>query len=269
MILIISLKIKKGFSLSFFAYTLMVMFMNNIIPLFLSLFSGFSTILGFLIIFIKNKNNILYDAFAFAAGVMFTVSIFDLIPESFNYLNTYFNLFPLIVIIGIFFSIGVLISIFIDKFIPSNNDQIYRVGIISLIAIIIHNIPEGIATFLAGSIDINLGITLAIAITLHNIPEGITIALPIYYSTNNKKKAFIYTFIAGLSEFCGAFITLLFFKSYISNLLIGILLAIIAGIMFQISIYELIPQSFKNKKGRGVVAFLVGGVVMLISIIII
>lgn len=243
--------------------------MSNNIALLLSFFSGISTIFGFLIIFFKKKNNLLYDAFSFAAGVMITVSFFDLIPESYEYLNKYFEPFPLIIIIGIFFTLGVIFSILIDKFVPDNNNQVYRVGVISLIAIIIHNVPEGIATYLAGSIDIRLGLTLAIAITLHNIPEGITIALPIYYGSQNKKKAFIYTAIAGLSEFMGAVITMLFLKDYISNLFIGLLLSIIAGIMFQISIYELLPQVLKGEKRRGVLAFLLGCIIMYISILII
>lgn len=65
-----------------------------------------------------------------------------------------------------------------------------------MIAIILHNIPEGIATFVATNSDITLGISLAIAIAMHNIPEGISISVPIYYSTNNKRKPFIYRSIS-------------------------------------------------------------------------
>ncbi len=62
-----------------------------------------------------------------------------------------------------------------------------------MLAIIIHNIPEGIATFMAGCSDSKLGITLTLAIALHNIPEGISISVPIYYATKSKKKgSFVY-----------------------------------------------------------------------------
>ena len=81
-----------------------------------------------------------------------------------------------------------------------------------MIAMIIHNIPEGIATFITTNNDITLGISLAIAIALHNIPEGISIALPIYYSTNKKKKAIFYTLISGISEPFGAILAFLFLK---------------------------------------------------------
>ena len=75
----------------------------------------------------------------------------------------------------------------IDYYLPdkpsiSSDKKLYKVGFISMIAIILHNIPEGIATFVATNSDITLGISLAIAIAMHNIPEGISISVPIYYS---------------------------------------------------------------------------------------
>lgn len=65
-----------------------------------------------------------------------------------------------------------------------------------MLAIILHNIPEGIATFMATTSNIKLGIALTLAIAFHNIPEGISISVPIYYSSNSKKKAFNYTLIS-------------------------------------------------------------------------
>ena len=235
-------------------------------PLLLSFYSSLSTMIGALIINIKQNKNILCFSLSFASGVMLTVSIFDLIPESFYKLNSYFNLIPSLLFLGIFFSIGVIISFLIDKYIPDNTNEIYRVGVINLIAIIIHNIPEGIATYIAGSVDIKLGITLAISIALHNIPEGIAIAIPIYYATKNKIKAILYTTAAGLSEFLGAIIAMIFLKDLINNLFIGLILAIIAGIMFQISIYELLPNAIKINKRRVGIYFLIGSIIMLISI---
>ena len=92
--------------------------------------------------------------------------------------------------------IGVLIAFLIDHFIPEGDKKggdLYRVGFVSMIAIMLHNFPEGIATFVSGYQSTTLGIYIAMAIALHNIPEGISIAMPIYYSTNSKSKAFKYT----------------------------------------------------------------------------
>ena len=236
-------------------------------PLILSLCASISTLIGFVMIKCSKKD-IIKSSFALASGVMISVSIFDLIPESFIKLNSYFNIIPAILIMFIFFSLGVIISMLIDKYIISDN-EIYRVGVISMIAVIIHNIPEGIATYIASNIDIKLGLNLAISIALHNIPEGIIIALPIYYSTKSKSRAFIYTFVAGMSEFIGALFSFFFLKDMINNLFIGIILSIIAGIMIQVSFYELIPNFIKEKSRRVVGYFLVGFILMLLSIIII
>lgn len=231
----------------------------------LSLIAGLSTIIGSIFIFFKKNKNVLLNSFAFAAGVMITVSLIDLIPESFSYLSTYYYPFPALLFVLICFVIGILISSFIDYYIPENN-PIYKIGIISLIAIIMHNIPEGMATFIASNTDIKLGITLTIAIALHNIPEGITIALPIFYSTKSRKRALLYTTIAGLSEFFGALITCIFLKDYITYKFMGYLLAIIAGIMIQISFYELLPEVWKAKQKRGILYFLLGSIIMFFSI---
>ena len=91
--------------------------------------------------------------------------------------------------------------------------------------------------------DLKLGITLTIAITLHNIPEGISIAVPIFYATQQKRKAIFYTFISGISELFGAIIAYLFLAKYMTDTLMGVLFSFIAGIMIHISVYELIPTS--------------------------
>lgn len=238
---------------------------NTTVALMLSLIAGLSTIIGSIFIFFKKDKSILLNSFAFAAGVMITVSLIDLIPESFSYLSTYYYPFPALLFVLICFVIGILISSFIDYYIPENN-PIYKIGIISLIAIIMHNIPEGMATFIASNTDIKLGITLTIAIALHNIPEGITIALPIFYSTKSRKRALLYTTIAGLSEFFGALITCIFLKDYITYKFMGYLLAIIAGIMIQISFYELLPEVWKARQKRGILYFLLGSIIMFLSI---
>lgn len=238
---------------------------NTTVALTLSLIAGLSTIIGSIFIFFKKDKSILLNSFAFAAGVMITVSLIDLIPESFSYLSTYYYPFPALLFVLICFVIGILISSFIDYYIPENN-PIYKIGIISLIAIIMHNIPEGMATFIASNTDIKLGITLTIAIALHNIPEGITIALPIFYSTKSRKRALLYTTIAGLSEFFGALITCIFLKDYITYKFMGYLLAIIAGIMIQISFYELLPEVWKARQKRGILYFLLGSIIMFLSI---
>ena len=244
--------------------------MSRVIYAFLiTTLAGLSTMIGSIIIFYKKKtDNIITSSLAFASGVMLCVSITDLIPESINLLNERFYLIPTIIISLIFIVVGIIISMTIDKYLPEtkNNGNLYRVGIISMLAIILHNIPEGIATFMASNTDLSLGISLAVAIALHNIPEGISISVPIYYATNSRLKALGYTFLSGMSELIGAIITYLFLSKLINSIFMGLLFSIIAGIMTHISVYELIPisLSYKNKK-LSFISFILGIGVMLLN----
>lgn len=234
----------------------------------ISFLAGFSTLFGFFIIFFKgNKDNIILSSLSFAAGVMICVSLTDLIPSSFEMIFEYFYLVPAIIILFIFFSVGVIFSMLVDKYLPNNdNSSLYKVGIFSMIAIILHNIPEGILTFLSSSNNLKLGISLAIAISFHNIPEGISIAIPIFFSTNKRSKAFIYTLISGFSEPMGALFAYFFLSNNVNNLILGFLFSFTAGIMIQISCYELIPVSLKYKNFfRTLVFFIIGFLFMLLS----
>lgn len=237
--------------------------MNKIILSFIFTFlAGLSTLLGtIIIIFKKNKNkNILISSLAFASSVMLTISICDLIPESITILKTNNQGIFVIIISFISMIVGIIISMLIGKYLPSNNnDNLYKVGIISMIAIILHNIPEGITTFLASSTNISLGLSLTLAIAMHNIPEGISIAVPIYYSTKSKKKSFYYTLISALSEPFGALLAYLFLYKIINNLIMGIILSLISGIMIYISLCELLKESLSyNNKKLTLIFFFVG-----------
>ena len=234
-------------------------------PYLLTFLAAFASLIGIIPIFIKFKNetDIINIALSFAIGVMLTVTIFDLMPESFNILA---KNFIGIIIFLLSINIGIVLSMLTSKLIPTE-DNLYRVGVISFLAIIMHNIPEGIITYVAALKDIKLGIVMALAIALHNIPEGISIALPIYYSKKSKLKAFFYTLISGASEILGALIASLFAK-YITTNLLGILLGIVSGIMIYISSYELSKEALKCRNLKlSLISSGVGVGIMLLSII--
>ena len=240
------------------------------IPFIITFLAGCSTLIGFLFVYFNNHSNkVLISSLAFASGVMFLISVTDLIPSSFSSINEVYYIIPAILICSLFVVIGIIISMMIDKYLPDNTYQdgmLYRVGMISMIAIILHNVPEGIATFLTSNHDLRLGITLAIALALHNIPEGISVAVPIYYSTGSKNKAFLYTMVSGMSEFVGAIFASIFLSSFSNDFFMGCLYAVIAGIMMHISIYELLPSSFKYKKPiQTILFFIIGMIFMFVS----
>lgn len=239
-------------------------------PLILTSLSGLATLIGLIPIFIKikNKDYIIAASCSFASGVMICISILDLIPEAIRYISNYFNTFIVIILCFIFIMLGIIISMFLDNYIDkvNNNSSLYKVGLLSMIAIILHNIPEGIVTFIVSNKNIMLGLPICIAIALHNIPEGISIAVPIYYSTKSKFKAILYTFIAGLSEPIGAILTGLFLINFVNDIILGLLFAFIAGIMIQISSSKLLPTGSSYNKKLSSIFFIIGFIVMFISL---
>lgn len=239
-------------------------------PLILTSLSGLATLIGLIPIFIKikNKDYIIASSCSFASGVMVCISILDLIPESIRYINNYFNTFMVISLCFIFIMLGIILSMLLDNYIDkvNNNSSLYKVGLLSMIAIILHNIPEGIVTFIVSNKNIMLGLPICISIALHNIPEGISISVPIYYSTKSKFKAFLYTFIAGLSEPIGAILTGLFLVNYVNDIVLGLLFAFIAGIMIQISSSKLLPTGNTYNKKLSSIFFIVGFIIMFISL---
>lgn len=221
--------------------------MNKYYGIIVSSIAGISTLIGYLFIYIKaDKNKVISKSLSFASGVMLTLSLVDLIPTSINYLKMD-NRSLLYAVL--FFFVGIILCLIINTKIK-DNDVLYKTGILSMIGIMIHNIPEGIVTYILSTVDMKLGLIFAIAIILHNIPEGISISVPIYYSKKSKKKAFLYTMISGLSEPLGALLSMIFLYKYISNFLIAILFSLIAGLMSYISIFELMKTSFKYDKNK-------------------
>lgn len=232
------------------------MFDNKcLVPLILSSIAGMSTIIGaFIVFFSKSKNKKLISfSLAFSAGVMISVSLTDLFSSAEETLTKYFGNVHGIIYTLLFLLIGAFMAMLIDKFIPEEprlipsqrENKLYRVGFVSMVALMIHNFPEGIATFVSGYENTTLGLSITLAIALHNIPEGISVAMPIYYSTGSKSKAFKYTFLSGLAEPIGALIALLVLKPFINEIILSIIFAIVAGIMLYISFEELIPEARK------------------------
>lgn len=227
--------------------------------------AGLSTLIGYFVIFInpKYKSKIINSSLSFAGGVMITISIFDLLPESFK-LITYNDLYLKILLIIIFIVVGVCFSIIFDR-VVKNENFLYRVGVISLLSIILHNIPEGIITFITANNNDKLGIKLAISIALHNIPEGISIAVPLFYANKSRVVVFMFLLVAALSEPFGALIALLFNK-YITINVLGYIYAVIVGLMLYISIYEILPAASRYKNlYRSIAYFILGMIIMLVS----
>ena len=118
-----------------------------------------------------------------------------------------------------------------------------RMGLFTAAAISMHNLPEGLATFLTALKEPTIATPVVAAIAIHNIPEGIAVSAPIYYATKSRKKAFVYSFLSGLTEPLGAVIGYLLLMPFLNDAIFGIAFSAVAGIMVYISIDTLLPTA--------------------------
>ncbi len=219
--------------------------MNNFIyPLIITSIAGIATLLGNILLFVnlKYKDDLISFALGLSFIVMLMISIFDLIPEGLvlgrlevGDTKILFIITLLLLLIGYF-----IVSI-IERKIKSN-DNLYKIGLLSMISLLIHNIPEGILCALTSSTNLEVGVRFSFMIMIHNIPEGICISLPIYYATKNRGKAFLYTLISSFGEITGALIALLFLNKFLNNSLLYVILIVVAGIMITLSILKILKE---------------------------
>lgn len=252
---------------------------NAVRALLLSLVAGLSTMIGaVIIVFAKQKDEkrnekLVTISLGFAAGVMISVSLTDLFPIAHNSLTGSLGNTLGVLLTVAFLVAGMLLAAALDHFVPHQeydtekgeapHKNLLRVGFVSMLAIGLHNFPEGIATFMAGFENAALGISIAVAIAFHNIPEGIAVAMPIYFGSGSRKKAFWYTFLSGVAEPIGALVAFLLLRPFLNDAVLGAVFSLVAGIMMYIAIEELIPSSRQYGHDRmALVATLTGLAVM-------
>jgi ZIP family zinc transporter len=262
---------------------------NIVFALVLTAFAGLSTGIGSAIAFAAKKTNtkLLTFSLGFSAGVMIYISFVEIFPEAkHSFVNAFGeftgNLYTILSFFG-----GMLLITLIDKFIPNfenpheirsieamdntkeaaRYNKLYRMGILTAVAVAVHNFPEGIATFMSAINNPAVGVAIAVAIAIHNIPEGIAVSVPIYYATGSRKKAFIYSFLSGVSEPVGAFLAYLvlmpFMTSENAEVIFGTVMAGVAGIMVFISLDELLPTAEEYGEHHIAVYGLIGGMVLM------
>lgn len=243
--------------------------MNELfIPLLLSFIAGISTVIGSFLIFIKIKRigEFISLTLSFSLGIMIIISLFDLIPNSLiNLLNNYGFIYGIIIFI-LTFLLGYLSIYKINNIKINKDNSLYKIGIFSMISLILHNIPEGIAVFITTYTNINIGIRLCIAIMLHNIPEGIAISVPLYYSGVSKVKTILYTLLSGLSEPVGALIIYLLFKRFINDIFLSFILSFVSGLMISLSINDILKEVISYNKYKYIILGIVLSIIVMILV---
>ncbi|WMJ76835.1 MULTISPECIES: zinc transporter ZupT [unclassified Sedimentibacter] len=262
---------------------------NVMFAFLLTLFAGLSTGIGSVLSLLTKRTNtkFLSVALGFSAGVMIYVSFVEIFVKAKDSLIAVMGvkMGAWATVGGFFF--GILIIAVIDNLIPSTENphevhtveemdgeseehksSLMRMGMFTALAIGIHNFPEGLATFTAALNDPSLGVPIAFAIAIHNIPEGIAVAVPIFYATGSRKKAFKLSFLSGLSEPIGAIIGYLILFRFFNDAMFGFIFASVAGIMVYISLDELLPSAREYGEHHLAIYGLVGGMaVMAVSLL--
>ncbi|WP_209331788.1 zinc transporter ZupT [Lunatimonas salinarum] len=233
--------------------------------------AGISTGIGGLVSFITyaRKEKFLAFSLGLSAGAMLYISFVELILNAVVELSSELGNEKAYARVAMAFIVGLLGSAIIarvtdflmDKLgilkpsLPETTEDVhrstkktkklYKAGLVTAVALAIHNLPEGLITFLTSMQDLQLGLGITIAIAIHNIPEGLAVAMPIYHATQNKTKAFLISLLSGLSEPFGALVAYYVLFKYLDPALLATVNVLVASIMVYVASFELIPSAYE------------------------
>lgn len=263
------------------------MVQSLLFPLMLTLGAGLATGIGSTIALFAHRTNkrLLSFSLGLSAGVMIYVSFVELFQQARIAIGEIYGAQSGMAITALAFFGGVLLIGVIDRLVPSvenpheahrieemekrpKNAKLMRMGMLTALAIGIHNFPEGIATFTSAVEDPTLGVAIAAAIAIHNIPEGIAVSIPVFYATGSRAKAFKLSMLSGLAEPVGALLAYFVLMPFMSPVVMGCILAGVAGIMVFISIDELLPAAREYGEAHTSIYGVVAGMaIMALSLI--
>ena len=234
---------------------------------------GGATVIGALLGFVFKKTSHKFNdiVLSFAAGVMLAAAVFGLVLESLEYGGKYSII---VTVIGVF--CGAVCVNLIDKLVPhlhkltgadqeqhpSKTEQLNKV-LLFVIAIAIHNLPEGIAAGVGfGTGNTGEALTIAGGIALQNIPEGMVIIAPMLASGMKKGRTFVIALMTGVVEVIGTLLG--YFAVSISTAILPFALAFAGGTMLYVISDEMIPETHAHGNESGATySLLVGFCVML------
>ena len=235
---------------------------------------GGATVIGAVIGFLfKNLSHKFSDiVLAFAAGVMLSAAVLGLVIPSIEYGGKYGII---VTVLGIFAGAAVLNCI--DRLVPhlhklsggteeahSGNERVNKI-LLFVLAIAIHNLPEGIAAGVGfGSGNNAEALLIAGGIALQNIPEGMVIIAPMLAAGIKPKRTFLYAALTGLVEVVGTLLG--YFAVSVASFILPFALAFAGGTMLYVVSDEMIPETHAHGSERGATyALLFGFCLMLVS----
>ena len=251
----------------------------NFVALLLTLLVGLFILLGsFIGLNYKDNKRFTDFSISVAFGVIISLILFELLPETFEVLNGEIGVVRTIFVIIILSLIGITLLKLLDLFVPHHehevhhkhqhssdkchNDHLYHIGIMSSIGVIAHNIIEGMSLYLVSSTSLISGILLCIGIGLHNIPMGLVISSTLTSSNFSKNKVLKISLIVSIATFIGGI--LMFMIGGVNELVEGILLGLTLGMLIYISIFELFHQIYHMKNKKITITGIVVGIILLV-----
>ena len=232
----------------------------NIQAIFITLLSGLSFFIGYLITkLIKDEKKLITFSVGFSFTIILGLIFTDLLPECLEFTDNK------LIILG-FVILGILLLKVLDLFIPDHEhehtkkkDHMEHIGLISTLALFIHNVIEGTAIYTATLSSISIGLFTSLGVSFHNIPLGIQISTMI----KNKKVKTLLMIALSMSSVIGI-ILLNIFKITLNNSVLCILISITLGMLIYIAIFELLCEVKENAKKKELQLGLISGVILVV-----
>ena len=237
--------------------------------LLITLVLGLFIVVGAVITFVsKNNNKFVNFSISLAFSVMIMLMFVDLIPEVKEIFITEFGTLIGIILALLGIVVGIIILKLLDLFIPDHEghekEELKHIGLISSIALILHNIIEGMAVYTAVNNSLETGFLISLGVGLHNIPLGMVITSTFYKANNNRKKTWGIIILVSLSTFLGGLIMMLLSGILVNEIVLGVLLSITLGMLIYISIFELLPKMLEMKNKKITISGIATGIILIL-----
>lgn len=258
-----------------------------LLALAVTLLAGLSTCLGGLLGVRSSvvRPGVLAAALAFAAGLTLAISLLQIAPASVRSLSTLVDpSTALASVLGVM-ALGATVVLALGRLLPHGSGHVgaeaatpdvrgldpglLRSGVLIALVVGLHNLPEGLATFVSTLEDPAGGLVLAVGIAIHNVPEGLAVAAPIYAATRSRSQALLWATLSGLAEPLGGLLGYLLLRSLLPPGWLDLSLALVAGMMIAVSLLELLPGARRYAVGHRevLVGLFLGAVVMVVSLV--
>ena len=228
------------------------------LPFIITILSGLSFFIGYLITkFIKDEKKLTIFSVGFSFVIIIGLILFDLLPECIESIQNKW-------LILLYILIGIIGLKSLDLFVPDHHhsnkkNHMEHIGIISFIALFLHNLVEGTGIYATSINNISMGVFMALGVSFHNIPLGIQISSLV----KNKKEKIILLSLLSLSSILGIIVIKLL-KITLTEYISGVLISITLGMLIYIAFFELLCELKENIKKKELLIGIMTGVILIL-----